>query len=95
MHNLAIVYRVVSYHSFSALSCRHYAVKYFLPTDDEGCEDATELPLIQNVIARKETKSDHTKAVQHVAFLNRDHPSSSGSTANPDKNSVSSFFAVV
>ena len=64
---------------------------HFLPTDDEGCEDATELPLIENVIARKETKSDHTKAVQHVAFLNRDHPSS-GSTANPDKNSAVSDF---
>ena len=97
MHNLAIVYRVVSYHTFSALSCRH--VKYFWPTDDEGCEDATELLLIQNVIAnenellKKETKSNHTTAVQHVAVLNCGHPSSSGSTANPDKNSaVSDFF---
>ena len=94
MHNLAILYRVISYHTFSALSCRHYAVKYCLSTDDEGCEDAAELPL-QNVIARKETKSDHTRAVQHVAVLNRDHPSSSGSTANTDKNPVvSDFFNV-
>ena len=85
---------IVSYHTFSALSCRHYAVKYCLSTDDEGCEDATELPL-QNVITKenellkKETKSDHTRAVQHVAFLNCDHPS----TVDPDKNSaVSDFF---
>ena len=100
MHNLAIVYRieiVTSYHTLSAPSCRHYAVKYFFPTDDEGCEDATELPL-QNVITKenellkKETKSDHTRAVQHVAVLNRGHPSSSGSTAGPDKNSAVSNF---
>ena len=67
---------------------------HFSPTYDEGCEDATELPL-QNVLAnenellKKETKSDHTRAVQKVAFLNCGHPS----TADPDKNSaVSDFF---
>ena len=75
-------------------------MKYFFSTDDEGCEDATELPL-QNVIAneneqlKKETKSDHTRAVQHVAVLNCDHPSSSGSNADPDKNfAVGDCFAV-
>ena len=68
-------------------------MKYCLSTDDEGCEDATELPL-QNVITKenellkKETKSDHARAVQQVAVLNRGHPSSSGSTAGPDKNSL-------
>ena len=101
MHNLAILYRVISYHTFSALPCRHYAVKYCLSTDDEGCEDATELSL-QNVITeeneqlKKETQSDHTRAVQKVAVLNHGHPSSPGSTVDPDKNSaVSDFFAVL
>ena len=70
---------------------------HFSPTDDEGCEDATELSL-QNVIAnenellKKETQSDHARAVQKVAFLNCGHPSSSGSTADPDKNSAVSDF---
>ena len=100
MHNLAIVYRieiVTSYHTLSAPSCRHYAVKYFFPTDDEGCEDATELPL-QNVITKENEllKKETTRAVQHVALLNCDHPSSSGSTADPDKNSaVSDFYFAV
>ena len=74
---------------------------HFSPTDDEGCEDATGLPL-QNVIAnedeqvKKKTQSDHTRAVQKVAFVNCGHPSSSGSTADPDKNSaVSDFFFAV
>ena len=72
---------------------------HFSPTDDEGCEDATELPL-QNIIAneqlKKKTQSDHARVVQKVAFLNCGHPSSSGSTADPDKNSaVSDFFFAV
>ena len=66
-------------------------MKHFFPTDD----DATELPL-QNIIAneqlKKEIKSDHTRAVQHIPFLNCDHSSSSGSTADPDKNPVVSDF---
>ena len=71
----------------------HYAVKYILPT-----EHATELSL-KNMIAEeddqqmKETNSDHTRAV-----LNCDHPASSGSTADPVKNSaeaVSDFLAVI
>ena len=64
---------------------------HFFSTDDEGCEDAAELPLknvITNEQLKKETKSDHTRAVQHVPFLNCDHSSSSGSTADPDKNPV-------
>ena len=78
-HNLAIVYRieiVTSYHTSSAPSCSTLCCEVF-STDDEGCEDATELPL-QNVIAneneqlKKETKNDHTRAVQHVAVLNCD-----------------------
>ena len=74
---------------------------HFSPTEDEGREDATELPL-QNMIAnedeqlKKKTRSDHTRAVQKVAVLNRGHPSSPGSTVDPDKNSaVSDFFAVL
>ena len=70
-------------------------MKYFFSTGDEGCEDAAELPL-QNVITneqlKKETNSDHTRAFQHVAVLDCDHPSSSGSTADPDKNSAVSDF---
>ena len=94
MQNLAIPY----FHA------AHYAIKinmpllHFSPTDDEGCEDATELPL-QNVIAneneqlKKKPQRDHIRAVQKGAFLNCGHPSSSESTADPDKNSaVSDFF---
>ena len=70
-------------------------MKYFFSTGDEGCEDAAELPLqnvITNELLKKETKSDHARAVQHVAVLNCGHPSSSGSTADPDKNLVVSNF---
>ena len=79
-------------------------MKHFFPTDDkdaatydEGCEEATDLPL-KNVITKeneqlkKETKGEHTRAVQHVAFRNCDHPSSSGSTANPKKNPLVNDF---
>ena len=70
---------------------------HFLPTDDEGYEDATELPLItkENGLLKKETKSDHTRAVQHVTFLNCDHPSSSESTADPNENSVVRNFLLL
>ena len=73
---------------FQHFHASHYAVKYILPTDHEEREHATEL-LLKNMITEeddqqmKETNSDHTRAV-----LNCDHPASSGSTADPDKNSV-------
>ena len=68
---------------------------HFSPTVDEGCEGATELSLQitkENEQLKKESKSDHTRAVQKVAVLNCGHPSSPGSTADPDKNSVVSDF---
>ena len=88
--------------TLSALSCIDYALNDFVPADEEECEHATELPL-QNMIASedeqlmKETKTDDTRGVQHVAVLNCDHAASSGSTTDPDKNSaeaVSDFVAV-
>ena len=81
------MYHTILCQSFHAA---HYAMKDFFPTDDEGCEDAAELPQItkENEQLKKETKSEYTRAVQHVSFLNCNHLSSSESTADPDKNSV-------
>ena len=72
-------------------------MKHFLHTDDEGCEHTTELPL-QNMItnqdeqSKKETTVDPTRAVQHVDFLNYDHPTSHVSPAGPDEHSAVSDF---